>query len=199
VDASGYRTEAEKGDGCYGWTGSSWKKDSIYNWKNLGYSHDDSHLVTCVSWNDSVAFARWLSDKNSANYRLPTEAEWEFAARSGGRSEKYSVSNDIDAVAWYGNNSGKTTHSIGQKQANGLGIYDMIGNVWEWCNDWYDDKYYQSSPRNNPQGPSSGSVRVLRGGYWSLEPGIGRASKRGWSYPVSRHNGVGFRLVLPQD
>ena len=97
-----------------------------------------------------------LNAKTGMNYRLPTEAEWEYAARSGGKGEKYAGGSDLDSVAWYDSNSKSQIHPVGQKQPNGLGIYDMSGNVWEWCQDWYGDRYYASSPKDNPQGASSG-------------------------------------------
>jgi len=195
VTAAGYSTEAEKGDGCYGWTGSKWEKSSSYNWKNLGFAQDDNHPVACVSWNDATAYARWLSGRSNRSYRLPTEAEWEYAARSGGKREKYSGGDNIDAVAWYSGNSGSKTHPVGQKQANGLGIYDMSGNVWQWVNDWYGT--YPSDRQQDPQGPSTGSYRVFRGGSWFNVARNVRATDRYYNSPDNRLSGLGFRLVSP--
>lgn len=151
--------------------------------------------VEQVSWNDIQEFIRKLSGQTGKAYRLPTEAEWEYAARSGGKSEKFSGGIAVDNVAWYRSNSGSQTHPVGQKQPNGLGIYDMSGNVWEWCQDWYDDSSYKNSPKDNPQGPSSGSLRVLRGGSWSRYASDSRAAIRGWGSPVSRNIYLGFRLA----
>jgi formylglycine-generating enzyme required for sulfatase activity len=130
---------------------------------------------------------------------LPTEAEWEYAARGGNKSKgyRYSGSNDIDAVGWYDDNSGGKTHPVAQKQPNELGLYDMSGNVWEWCSDWYSDSYYRSSPKNDPQGPNSGKYRVLRGGRRDGSDDGCRVANRNGYYPDRR--GLGFRLVLSQD
>lgn len=135
--------------------------------------------------------------KPAPAFRLPTEAEWEYAARSGGKNEKYSGGNDIDSVAWYSGNSGRKTHPVGQKQPNGLGIYDMSGNVWEWTNDWYDENYYRNSPRDNPKGADSGQYRVLRGGSLRSDALDSRAAHRGGNLPDIRFSGsFGFRCVM---
>ncbi|MDO9289258.1 MAG: SUMF1/EgtB/PvdO family nonheme iron enzyme [Thermodesulfovibrionales bacterium] len=158
----------------------------------------DNCPVENVSWNDIQDFINKLNQKTGKNYRLPAEAEWEYAARSGGKSEKYSGNNDIDSVAWYTSNSGSKTHPVGQKAANGLGIYDMSGNVLEWVSDWHGDKYYSKSPKNNPKGPNSGSLRVLRGGSWGYSVRSARTANRDWSYPGSRLRDVGFRVAMTQ-
>ncbi len=157
--------------------------------------------VEQVSWNDIQEFIKKLNGKSGKQYRLPTEAEWEFAARSGGRKEKYAGTSsdaELDAYAWYSGNSGGSTHPVGQKKPNGLGIYDMTGNVWEWCQDWYGEGYYGAQiPRKNPPGPASGTRRVLRGGAWLFEPAGIRASARYSLTPVTRNDLYGFRLALP--
>ncbi|MBI3600080.1 MAG: SUMF1/EgtB/PvdO family nonheme iron enzyme, partial [Nitrospinae bacterium] len=129
-------------------------------------------------------------------YRLPTEAEWEYAARSGGKSEKYSGGNNIDSVGWHDGNSGNKTHPVGQKEANGLGLYDMSGNVGEWVQEWYDEDYYRNSPKNNPKGASSGQYRVLRGGSWNYRPLNLRAAGRLRVGPAIRYFGIGYRLSV---
>ena len=152
--------------------------------------------VEQVSWNDTQDFIGRLNGKTGKNYRLPTEAEWEYAARSGGKKEKYTGGDDLDRVAWYGANSGNKTHPAGTKAPNGLGLYDVSGNVWEWCQDWYRDKYYSDSPRNNPPGPSSGTSRVLRGGSWVNKAENVRAAYRSGNVPAFRDVSYGFRLSL---
>ena len=134
----------------------------------------------------------------STGYRLPTEAQWEYAAKGGNGSSgnyTYSGSNNVDAVAWYSGNSNRKTHEVGNKQANGLGIYDMSGNVWEWCWDWYSD--YTSGTQTNPAGPNSGSDRVLRGGNWIYSAEFVRSAYRDYIVPIGRSSGIGFRLARP--
>ena len=147
-----------------------------------------------VSWNDCQDFIRKLNELTGANFRLPTEAEWEFAARGGNSSRgyKYSGSNTLDNVAWYRDNSGSETHDVGTKSPNELGLYDMSGNVWEWCND--RDGRYSSSSQTDPKGASSGSIRVIRGGGWSNNARICRVSNRGFSTPGYRDDNMGLRL-----
>ncbi len=157
----------------------------------------DNCPVEQVSWNETQDFIRKLNSQSGKRYRLPTEAEWEYAARSGGKSEKYAGGADVDAVAWYNSNSGSKTHPVGQKRPNGLGLHDMSGNVWEWCQDWYGSDYYRNSGRDIPGGPSSGSGRVGRGGSWSILAALARASLRLRCDPVLRYRDLGFRLVLP--
>ncbi|MGM9820910.1 MAG: formylglycine-generating enzyme family protein, partial [Candidatus Onthomorpha sp.] len=139
-----------------------------------------------------------LNELTGKKFRLPTEAEWEYAARGGKHSKnyvyKYSGSNNVDEVAWYGSNSGGKTHPIKTKKANKLGLYDMSGNVYEWCNDWYGD--YQSYSQTNPPGPSGGGGRVRRGGSWLNDDGDVRVSSRGCSTPDYRDNDGGLRLAL---
>ena len=154
--------------------------------------------VETVSWKDCQEFLIKLNRITGKTFRLPTEAEWEYAARGGNKSRgyQYSGSNNLSDVAWHTNNSGSKTHAVGSKQANELGIYDMTGNVWEWCQDWYGK--YSSSSKTNPTGANSGSKRVGRGGSWIINSLVCRSSYRGYSSPDNRLNYLGLRLVLSE-
>lgn len=158
-----------------------------------------NHPVENVSWNDCQEFIRKLNSLTSRNFHMPTEAEWEFAARGGNKScgYKYSGSNNIGDVAWYTSNSRLTTHPVKQKKANELGIYDMSGNVWEWCLDEYSNSY-DSSPNNNPNGPSCGTIHVLRGGSWIDNARSCRSSNRYYCFPEFRVFIIGLRLALSE-
>ena len=160
-----------------------------------------SYPMYYVSWNEAVEFCNKLNEKlrsqlpSGCRFALPTEAQWEYAARGGNKSRhyKYAGSNSIGEVAWYTDNSSSATHPVKSKVANELGLYDMSGNVYEWCEDWYGN--YSSSALSGPKGPSSGSARVLRGGSWYYDAGRCRVSYRDHGDPDYRHIG-GFRLSL---
>ena len=162
---------------------------------NPSYFKGDNLPVERVSWNDCQTFINRLNGYTGRNFRLPTEAEWEFAARGGNYSRhyKYSGSNYISDVAWYCDNSDRT-HPVGTKQANELGLYDMSGNVWEWCSDWYGS--YSSYSQSNPTGANSGSSRVLRSGSWNIIASSCRSSFRCSITPGDGDGYVGLRLVL---
>jgi len=157
----------------------------------------DNLPVENVSWEDVQEFIRKLNVKTGKNYRLPTEAEWEYAAEGGilRKGYKYSGSNQVDAVAWYSGNSDGKTHPVGSKQPNELGIHDMSGNVWEWCSDWYGS--YSNTGKTNPAGPSTGTGRVSRGGGWYLNEEHCRSTRRNSDLPQNKYGNLGFRLVLP--
>ncbi len=172
-------------------------------WNNLmednpsEFQKGDNYPVDRVSWNEAKAFAESLADANKGAYtfRLPTEAEWEYACRSGGKPEKYAGGGTVDEVAWYANNSQDTTHPAEKKKANGLGLYDMCGNVYEWCEDKYSNKAYETHERNNPMYTGSESRRVGRGGCWRYVALDVRCSFRSFSSPGLRFHHLGFRLV----
>ena len=159
----------------------------------------DNCPVETVSWNDVQEFIRKLNAQTGKNYRLPTEAEWEYAAKGGkqSRSYTYSGSNNVGSVAWYYDNSENKTHKVGGKQGNELGIYDMSGNVWELCSDWYGP--YSSYNETNSTGASSGRYRVLRGGSEINGANYCRSAFRLGPDPGRRSNCNGFRLVLPVE
>jgi formylglycine-generating enzyme required for sulfatase activity len=161
----------------------------------------EKHPVACVSWYGANAYVRWLSKKTGRSYSLPTEAEWEYAARSGGRSEPYAGGDNVDRFAWYSGNSGDSlTHSVGQLDPNGLGIFDMSGNVWEWVADGYSDTAYLKHTRKNPlvdlltgtEGPEKG----IRGGSWRYAKSRCRTTNRGSHAITASTNDLGFRVVM---
>jgi len=165
---------------------------------NPSYFKGDNLPVEHVSWKDCQEFIRKLNQKTGKQFRLPTEAEWEYAARGGKKSKgfKYAGSDNEDSVAWYYDNSNKQTHQVKGKLPNELGIFDMCGNIWEWCNDWYGK--YDGGTQINPIGSPSGSRRVLRGGGWHFDNNSCRALNRSYDFPSEKNYGIGFRLCLPR-
>jgi formylglycine-generating enzyme required for sulfatase activity len=189
-----------------------------WTWRQAGFEQTDEHPVVNVRWNDAVAFCKWLSKKESKTYRLPTEAEWEFACRAGTTTRYYSgddpetlakVANVADATykAHYPDrrwgmytikaSDGYTyTAPVGQFKPNAFGLYDMHGNALQWCEDWYGDDYYGKSPADDPKGPETGALRVLRGGCFGLGPSAARSAVRFWDSQEKVDNGVaGFRVA----
>ena len=160
------------------------------------FTNGVSRPVEKVSWNDCQAFIAKLNELTGMTFRLPTEAEWEYAARGGNKSNgyKYAGSDDVDEVAWYMNNSLSMTQPVASKAPNELGLYDMSGNVWEWCQDYFGS--YSSEPQSNPTGPATGTVRVFRGGCWTIDSWYCRVSFRLNNAPTLRSNNLGFRLAL---
>lgn len=183
--------------GKYDVTQGQWKEIMGNNLSEFDRCGDDCPVEN-ISWNDAQDFIAKMKWKIGKNYRLPTEAEWEYAARSGGKKEEWagtSNESELGEYAWFDLNSGGKTHPVGKKKPNGLGLYDMSGNVWEWCQDFYDENYYRYSPKNNPEGPSSGTNHVLRGGSWFNGEGYSRTDKRLPIIPDYRDGNDGFRLV----
>ncbi len=162
-------------------------KNGVFRPK-IGY---DDHPVVYVSWYGARAYAKW------AGKRLPTEAEWEYAAREAGKGQyKYSGSNEVDAVAWYKDNSESSIHAVGKKAPNSLGLYDMSGNVGEWCSDWYQEDYYaRSTNATDPKGPASGESKVIRGGAWLFAADRASVSSRGRGWPINSDSYTGFRCA----
>jgi len=202
--AANYKSEAEMGGGAYVWTGEEWAvKEGIY-WDNPGFSQTENYPVTCVSWNDVQKFAAWLKQKEGKEYRLPTEAEWEYAARAGMDTPfAFGKCLSTDQANYYGNYppEGCTkgmyrekTVSVGSLKANAWGLYDMHGNVWEWCQDWYGG--YPANSVTNPEGPGTGSDRVIRGGGWGSGAVYCRSAYRNRLSPGYREGYLGFRSVL---
>ena len=178
------------------------------SWFSVGnnYGTNLQRPVECVSWDDCQEFITKLNQLTGQNFRMPTEAEWELAARGGNKSKgyKYAGSNTLGDVAWYwgsipsqsSGTSGYGTQTVATKSPNELGLYDMSGNVFEWCQDWYSDVYYSSSPSTNPTGPTSGSFRVLRGGGWGNDARHCRVSNRDSNSLSRRNSSIGLRLAL---
>jgi len=220
IDDSGHQTDAEKGDpkGIYVVESVEGKAkvrlDPEGSWRKVGFEQTDEHPVVGVSWNDATAFCKWLSRKERKTYRLPTEAEWEYACRAGSTTYYFNgddpedlalIGNVADAKAkaqfpnWTtirGSDGYAYTAPVGKFRANGFGLYDMHGNVWEWCADWYDAAYYKNSPSEDPEGSATGSDRVFRGGSWYDFPWDCRSASRLGSTPDGRSDFVGFRVAL---
>ncbi|MDC8772788.1 formylglycine-generating enzyme family protein [Roseateles albus] len=227
VEASGFVPESiQDGTGAYGYRkdydpsltvrGDAFEgRNPRYSWLNPGFAQTDAHPVVNISYADAQSFAAWLSRLEGQHYRLPTEAEWEYAARAGTRTRYHSgddpasllkVANVFDAdsavnwprwtdMALSGSDGYAFTAPVGSFAPNAWGLFDMHGNAWEWVSDWHDDDYYAKSPEVDPQGPATGDARVRRGGSWHTWPFYARASYRNYNEPSSRYTLLGFRVV----
>ena len=227
IEASGYRPESEAdGTGGYGYNpaydpassarGDAFEgRDPRYSWRNPGFAQGDDHPVVNVTWNDAQALAAWLSRTEGHRYRLPTEAQWEYACRAGSRG-RYPHGDDPQGLvraantfdqsaapfwprwrqhALAGNDGHAFTAPVGSHAPNAFGLHDMLGNAWEWVADWHGSTYYAQSPASDPPGPAEGSVRVRRGGSWHTWPLYARCAYRNWNTPQTRYTLVGIRLV----
>ncbi|MFY7953951.1 MAG: formylglycine-generating enzyme family protein, partial [Armatimonadaceae bacterium] len=214
-----YQTDGEKdGKGAYGIseTGKIEEVQAKFTWKSPGFEQTDDHPVVCVSWNDAKAFCKWLGEKEKKRYRLPTEAEWEFACRAGTKTA-YSFGDDPEDLAATGNGADATarakfpgwsvgikakdghvcTAPVGRFKANSFGLHDMHGNVWEWCEDWYEPNSYPNEKQVDPTGPTTGKAKVQRGGGWSSDAKRLRSAARVGRDPTGyRGCYLGFRVVL---
>jgi len=227
IEASGHRPESEAdGTGGYGYNpaydpatterGDAFEgRDPRYSWRNPGFAQGDDHPVVNVTWNDAQALAAWLSRTEGHRYRLPTEAEWEYACRAGTRTRyphgddptglvRTANTFDQDAAPYWerwrpyalpGSDGHAFTAPVGSHAPNAFGLHDMLGNAWEWTADWYGETYYARAPRNDPPGPATGSVRVRRGGSWHTWSLYARCGYRNWNSPETRYTLVGIRLV----
>ena len=239
VEASGYIPESiADGTGGYGYNaaydpattvrGDAFEgRDPRYSWRNTGFAQTDAHPVLNVTWNDAFAMAAWLGKREGKTYRLPTEAEWEYACRAGSSTRYHlapgagtqagndpasllTIANTYDtdalhiwkrwkAFAQPGSDGYAFTAPVGSFAPNAFGLHDMLGNAWEWTADWHSDNYYAASPSRDPQGPSEGDVRVRRGGSWHSWALYARCSYRNWNAPATRYTLVGMRLVREVD
>jgi formylglycine-generating enzyme required for sulfatase activity len=174
---------------------------------NPSHFNGSQRPVERVSWRDTQEFIKKLNHLTKKHYRLPSEAEWEYAARGGIHRQqdgyRYAGSDKLKEVGWYGENSDEETKEVGLKYPNELGLYDMSGNVWEWCNDWFDEKYFQACHEKglvqDPQGPEKGVGRVVRGGGWFGDPRRCRVACRSYDEPAARGGTLGFRLALSRQ
>ncbi|SDE60593.1 Formylglycine-generating enzyme, required for sulfatase activity, contains SUMF1/FGE domain [Paracidovorax valerianellae] len=231
IEASGYRPESEAdGTGGYGYNpdydpaktarGDAFEgRDQRYSWRNPGFAQGDDHPVVNITWHDAHALAAWLSSTEGHRYRLPTEAEWEYACRAGTRTRypqgddpeglaRHANTFDQDAAPYWprwaaqavkGHDGHAFTAPVASYPANAFGLHDMVGNAWEWVSDWHGDTAYAESQRDDPQGPAQGSVRVRRGGSWHTWPLYARCSYRNWNAPDTRYTLVGMRLLREVD
>ncbi len=202
VEETGYTSLAESGGGAWIWDESRWKKRGDYSWRNPGFTPGDQDPVTCISFEDARAFIKWINHVDNRGYRLPTEAEWEYACRAGSTtdycngpmtSSKCERDPNLAGVGWYCYNSGNRTRPVGQKEPNDWGLYDMHGNVWEWCDDRYAE--YPSGTVKDPRGPGIASYRVLRGGSFNSSARSCRSANRYRFTPRYVYIGLGFRLA----
>jgi formylglycine-generating enzyme required for sulfatase activity len=204
-NAVGYKTEAQTDGGAYVWTGTEWIKKKGFYWNNPGYEQTDTFPVTCISWNDVQEFIRWLNGGRTGKYRLPSEVEWEYACRAGTKTPFYfgkclstDEANYNGYLPYPGCARGKfrnTPVPVMSFKANYWGLYEMHGNVYEWCEDVYHEQAYSKLNRNNPVFKGPGSRRVIRGGRYGSRASSCRSASRVGMGANARYNGLGFRLA----
>ena len=200
--ATGYQTEAEKAEAAAKAAPPTVEAGQpppkpIQTYLNPGYAVTDDSPAAAITWNDATAYCKWLSEQEKRTYRLPTEAEWEYACRAGSTTQYFFGDdyNELSKYGWHKGNAGNKSHPVGTLLPNPFGLFDMHGNLYEWCGDFFDEKWYSTSPPNDPNGPSVGSTRVVRGGYWDNTASNCRSAYR-YPYPPSyRHANNGFRCV----
>ncbi|MEJ7639471.1 MAG: formylglycine-generating enzyme family protein, partial [Singulisphaera sp.] len=224
VEDAHFETEPERdGTGGYGvdlatkvW---SPQREKRYSWRSTGFPQGDDHPVVNITWNDAVAFCEWLGKKEGKRYRLPTEAEWEYACRAG-TTTHYSFGDDPEQLpanantydassakvfpewakwAVRGDDGFPFTAPVGHYKPNDFGLYDMHGNVWEWCSDWYGEDYYKVAPVDDPKGLETGGRRSRRGGGWHVWPLYCTSFYRNYNTPQSRYLNLGFRVVMEDE
>ncbi|MGD0092528.1 MAG: SUMF1/EgtB/PvdO family nonheme iron enzyme [Planctomycetota bacterium] len=200
AETANYRTQAEQ-DGNKGWIweGNVHKEAAGINWKMPGFPQEDNHPVCVVSWDDVQEFCKWAATKTGRTVGLPTEAQWEYACRAGTTTSFNTgdADSDLDQAAWLDRNSDNHTHPVGQKKPNAWGLYDMHGNLFEWCQDWRQNDYYKESPAADPPGPALGKERMARGGSWGSPSAGCRSSARiASASPAFRCPNSGFRVVV---
>ena len=199
VTATNHRTTAEtNGRGGYGLKGGRWREAPEFTWRNLGYERAGDEPVVNVSWRDAVAYCRWLSRHEGRRYRLPTEAEWEYACRAG-TTTRYPWGDDAGArpqFAWTAENAKGKPQRVGSLKPNAWGLYDMLGNVYEYCGDYYSPGPFAAEPLTDPTGPKTGSARVVRGVSWGTDARHARCALRGDAGEEHLNQRDGFRVVL---
>jgi formylglycine-generating enzyme required for sulfatase activity len=206
VDSTGYKTDAERNTkGGWGVRDGTFTRAAHFSWRNPGFRQNDADPVVNVSWNDARALCRWLGSREAKTYRLPTEAEWEYACRAGTMSPFFfgdacnGKEANCDGTHPFGTTQKgpfmRRTSPVGSFRPNAFGLSDMSGNANQWCSDWYDVRYPRTSPVDDPRGPETGTSRAVRGGGWANWPVSCRSAERGGLEPSEQSLDCGFRVV----